>query len=127
MDSKSYFAYSPNFFKNKNINEANTYRSIFPDNRKKFHPKTKESNPLNYYKNFLNNTETFFSKNNDTVNGSKSQRNRLKDFYGQEGNAAPEKKPSLSNLTKLGNTGTGNDIINGKEEKKSGNIKLLDM
>ena len=59
---------------------AENRTSIFADKKKPPKPKTKESNNLNYYKNFLVNTENFFSKA-DPSNGSKSQRTfKLKEF-----------------------------------------------
>jgi hypothetical protein len=79
----------------KNVIEG--YKSIFPDRKKSnIQPKKKESNNLNYYKNFLNNTENIFVKSDG--NGSKSQRGKKeKDFFENQS----DKKGAISNFSNL--------------------------
>lgn len=97
INTKTYFAYSPNFLMNKVLNTPHS--SIFSTSteKKKTPIKKKESNHLNYYKNYLSNTESFFSK--DSSNGSRNEKNtRLMDYNNKELNYNQEKKLESKNL-----------------------------
>lgn len=99
MNSKNYFAYSPHFLMKKTLTD-NNQTSIFKDKNKVTKPKAKESSKNNYYKNYLVNTENFFTKT-DSGNGSKSTGAfKLKEFNNLiEGSKPQEKFITLGSVT----------------------------